>query len=368
MTNCYIGIMSGTSVDAIDAALIEIEPERIDLLDHCSVPIPATLREQAVSLIRSDRDSLNRAYRLGNHLTELYARAANHLTSRNESARIAAVGCHGQTLRHFPNDPDTPFTVQVVNGAMLALETGLPCVTDFRQADIALGGQGAPLAPGFHVASMRSKNESRVVLNLGGIANVTLLPARASEPVIGFDTGPANALMDGWVQRHHQSNFDGDGLFARQGRCDQALLEVLTRDAYFEKVPPKSTGREYFATEWLDTHLVEFADMEPADVQATLLEFSALTISRDIRRHCGDVDAVYACGGGHKNTALMERLRELLAPLNLETTAKLGVDPEWVEAMAFAWLAAQRVKGMPGNIPSVTGASRAAVLGALYLP
>lgn len=367
VTERYIGIMSGTSVDGIDAALVDFDGDDPTLVDACSFPFPEADRNEALRLVDDDHDDLNRAFRLANRLTEHYARAVAELRARHPGP-VRAVGCHGQTLRHFPADPHTPFTVQVVNGAMLAVRTALPCITDFRNADLALGGQGAPLAPGFHAACLRSGDEDRVILNLGGIANVTVLPADHDAAVIGFDTGPANALMDRFAHRHSGANCDLDGRLALAGQASPALLARWLADPYFALPPPKSTGREYFGDHWLERGLAGEEALPAADVQATLLELSACSVADAIECHAPPGAAVYACGGGCRNPALMGRLAERLAPARLADTGALGVDPSLVEAMAFAWLASRRMRELPGNLPSVTGARRAAVLGALYLP
>lgn len=367
MAERYIGIMSGTSLDGVDAVLAEFDGDAVRLLDTASSRIPRPLRDEAESLVHDDRDSLNRAFRLGNHLTAIYADLARGLAARSDRA-IAAIGCHGQTLRHFPADPDTPFTIQVVNGAMLAVATGIAAVTDFRRADMALGGQGAPLAPAFHARCLASRDENRVILNLGGIANLTWLPAETHCAVTGFDTGPANGLMDHWARAQGQPAFDVDGALAARGTVDQGLLAAMASDPYFRLVPPKSTGREHFGSSWLKRHLAAFPALDPADVQATLLELTATSVVDAVRQYCPAVEAVYACGGGCRNPVLMARLAALLAPVRVSDTGGLGLDPQWVEATAFAWLAYRRLDALPGNLPAVTGASRPAVLGGLYLP
>ncbi|MCZ7597591.1 MAG: anhydro-N-acetylmuramic acid kinase [Gammaproteobacteria bacterium] len=367
MVERYIGIMSGTSLDGVDAVLVEFDGDALHLLDTATLGIPRPLRDEAEALVRDDRDGLNRAFRLGNHLTEIYAEIARQLAARSDSA-VAAIGCHGQTLRHFPADPDTPFTIRVVNGAMLAVATGIATVTDFRRADMALGGQGAPLAPAFHAHCPASRHENRVILNLGGIANLTWLPAGTNAAVTGFDTGPANGLMDQWARAHGQPAFDVGGALAASGTVDRTLLAAMASDPYFRLVPPKSTGREHFGAEWLKRHLAAFPALDPADIQATLLELTAISVADALRQYCPAAEAVYACGGGCRNPVLMARLAALLEPVRISDTAELGIDPQWVEATAFAWLARRRLNALPGNLPSVTGASRPAVLGALYLP
>jgi anhydro-N-acetylmuramic acid kinase len=367
-TAFHIGIMSGTSLDGVDAVVLESGQATTRIRESCSIPIPDQIRTEALDLVHSDRDSLNRACRLASRMTGLYATAVRHLLDSFSGGTIGGIGCHGQTLRHFPQDPETPFTIQAVNGAMLAELSGLPCVTDFRSADLALGGQGAPLAPAFHAHCFRSDTVDRVILNLGGVANITMLPANTSHPVTGFDTGPANALMDLWAQRHIGKPFDEDGLFASSGRAIAELTEEMLADDYFRRPPPKSTGREYFGWEWIQQCLKSRANPRPGDVQATLLEVTASSVVTAIREQQPTTREVYVCGGGHRNAHLMSRIRALLGDIRLSTTEDLGIAPNLVEASAFAWLASRRIQGLPGNLPSVTGASRPAVLGALYIP
>lgn len=368
MTAHYIGIMSGTSVDAVDGVIVEINENDVAVKACHSAAVPPEIRDEAIDLIQSDRDSLNRAFRLGNRLSGLYAEVINQLRLQHSNLDIRASGCHGQTLRHYPDDPHTPFTIQVVNGAMVAIRSSVTCVTDFRNADIALGGQGAPLAPAFHAGCFRKAGVDRVVLNLGGIANVTFLPGNLALPVTGFDTGPANTLMDLWVRHATGNRFDDGGKFAESGQSIPKLHSAMLADPYFRRPPPKSTGREYFGWTWLEGYLAAHTLARPEDIQATLLEVSADSITEAIVRHFPSADELFVCGGGYRNLRLMARLGERLPQAELFTTAALGIEPEWVEAAAFAWLAHRRLHDLPGNLPTVTGATRPAVLGAVYHP
>ena len=359
----YIGLMTGTSLDNIDAALITFDPTPHVLATH-SEPLPDALRTELLALTRESRDELNRMMHCDRELGLLYSQAVQHLlASANTNAQtIRAIGSHGQTLRHSP-DTTPAWTLQIGDPATLAVTTGIRVIADFRRQDIAAGGHGAPLAPGFHASVFQSGQEDRVILNLGGIANITVLPK--SGTATGFDTGPANSLLDLWTQQHQHKPFDTDGQWARSGEVDQALLtQWMDSTPWFRDPPPKSTGREVFGLDWLTSHIA--ATHKPDDAQATLLELSARTIADAIKQHAPANSAVYACGGGTRNGYLMDRIQALLPGHALQTTAALGVDPEWVEAIAFAWLAKQRLHGLPGNLPSVTGASRALVLGAIY--
>jgi anhydro-N-acetylmuramic acid kinase len=275
---------------------------------------------------------------------------------------VRAIGSHGQTLRHRPGGTH-PFTLQLGDPSVLAERCGIDVVADFRRADVAAGGQGAPLLPAVHAMLLGTPGQTRVVLNLGGIANITVLGADGS--VRGFDTGPANGLLDAWCQRHRGQPFDRDGAFATSGAPDPQLLQALLADGYFNLPPPKSTGREHFHLAWLDAH-PRVAALAPADVQASLLALTVRSIAEAIERHAGDAGEVLVCGGGVHNPLLMRRLAERLAPRSLRSTADFGVDPDYLEAIAFAWLARQRLLGLPGNLPAVTGARGPRLLGAIY--
>ena len=365
--DAYIGVMSGTSLDGIDAAIARFPDDSVEVIDQIDYPLPDAIRQEAYDLITNDDDSLNRYFKLANQVAKAYAHCINELTARHPDLEIRACGCHGQTLRHFPVAP-SPFTVQAINGAGVALETGLITVTDFRSADMWCQGQGAPLAPAFHAQCFRDSRVNRVIVNLGGIANVTFLPANQNEPVIGFDTGLASGLMDLWIQRHLGKTFDEGGKWAASGRPDPRLLEKLSADPYFALLPPKSTGKEYFNEAWLDKKLKSFENLSPVDIQATLLEFTVATVTEAIQKFCPNSTQVFVCGGGRNNVTLMTMLAERLAPAQLGTTAALGIEPQLVEATAFAWLAKQRMERRPGNLASVTGANQDVILGAVYLP
>jgi anhydro-N-acetylmuramic acid kinase len=283
-------------------------------------------------------------------------------SARIDAQTVLAIGSHGQTVRHAP-DAELPWTLQIGDPTTLAVNTGIHVVADFRRQDIAAGGHGAPLAPGFHAAVFQSNNEDRVILNLGGIANISILPRHGA--ITGFDTGPANSLLDLWVQQHRQTAFDDHGEWARSGIADHALLHHwIDNTPWLNAPPPKSTGRETFGLAWLKQYAP--ATHKPEDIQATLIELTACTIADAITHHAPLNSAIYACGGGTRNAFLMERLTARLAPHAVHTTRALGMDPQWVEATAFAWLARQRILELPGNLPAVTGAKRPLVLGAIY--
>ncbi|WP_199098293.1 anhydro-N-acetylmuramic acid kinase [Dyella sp. ASV21] len=361
----YLGLISGTSADGIDAALVRFEHDVPQLVDALVHPWPDELRARILAVAQDEtRLDLDAYGRLDVAIGQCFAEAANALLARNagERAAVRAIGTHGQTLRHRPAG-DHPFTLQVGDPSVIAERCGIDVVADFRRADVAAGGQGAPLLPAVHAMLLSRPGRTRVVLNLGGIANITVLGADGR--VSGFDTGPANGLMDAWCLRQRGTAFDRDGAFAASGQVDKALLDALLNDAYFALPPPKSTGREHFHLAWLEAH-PRMAGLAPADVQATLLELSAQSIAEAIVRHAPEASEVLACGGGVHNRALMRRLEQLIAPRVLGTTGAHGVDPDYLEATAFAWLARQRLLGLPGNLPAVTGARGPRVLGALY--
>lgn len=362
----FIGVLSGTSVDAVDAALVRFGP-RTELLATHTLPYPPDLRAELISLATPGPDEIDRLGAADVAVGRHFARAVNELVTFAglERGDVAAVGSHGQTVRHRPRQP-VPFTLQVGDPNVIATETGLPVAADFRRKDMALGGQGAPLVPAFHNAIFRSKREARVVVNIGGIANITLLPADPNAHVLGYDTGPGNTLLDAWCRRQLGEPMDIDGAFAARGTVQEELLRAFLADEFFARPAPKSTGPEYFSPDWLSARI---GDHEPADVQATLVALTAESIAAAFRTRIGfEQTGVFVCGGGAKNPVLMQALATRLPRCKVQTTAALGVDPGWVEAMAFAWLARQRVKSGAGNCPAVTGASRGAVLGGLWLP
>ena len=361
----YLGLISGTSADGIDAALVSFEADRPRLVAARTHPWPAALRRQILAVAQGEAAlDLDAFGRLDIALGHGFAEAALALLGQNDTpaAAVRAIGSHGQTLRHRPTG-EHAFTLQLGDPATIAERCGIDVVADFRRADVAAGGQGAPLLPAVHAMLLAVPGRTRVVLNLGGIANITVLGADGT--VLGFDTGPANGLLDAWCLRQRGEAFDTDGAFAASGRVDQALLDALLAEPYFALAPPKSTGREHFHLDWL-TAQPRVAALAPADVQATLLELTARSTAEAIARHAPDAVDVLACGGGVHNGALMRRLAERLSPRALASTAAFGVDPDFLEATAFAWLARQRLLGLPGNLPAVTGARGPRLLGAIH--
>ena len=361
----YIGLISGTSTDGIDAALVQFEQNTPKLVHALTHPWPDALRTQILRVAQDEtRLDLDAYGRLDVAIGHVFADAVQELVKQSgrSSASVCAIGSHGQTIRHRPTG-EYPFTLQIGDASVIAERSNIDVVADFRRADVAAGGQGAPLLPAVHAILLGKPGHTRVVLNLGGIANITVLSANGD--VLGFDTGPANGLLDAWCLRHRGEAFDRDGAFAASGRVDEKLLAALLQDSYFALLPPKSTGREHFHLAWLDAQLGS-ATRSPADVQATLLELTAQSVTDAIARHATDATDVLICGGGVHNSALVKRLSELLQPRALHSTADYGVDPDYLEATAFAWLARQRLLGLPGNLPAVTGASGLRVLGAIY--
>lgn len=360
MTPLYIGLMSGTSLDGIDAVLVDLS-SRPRLVASHHLPFPGKLRRDLIRLSAADKNELERAAFAGAGLSQLYAEAIRLLLggARVAARRVAAIGCHGQTVRHRP---DLGYTVQLANAALLAEIAGISVVADFRSRDIAAGGEGAPLVPAFHAACFRDRGRQRAIVNIGGIANVTLLPPKG--PVRGFDTGPGNLLLDAWVARHRRRDYDDNGRWAHSGTVERKLLQRMLANEFFRRSPPKSTGRERFNPAWLETFAV--ARLAPRDVQATLAELTACSIATAIRRFAPATQEVYVCGGGAHNGDLLDRLRADLKGMEVESSQRLGIHPDWVEAMAFAWLAKQAIDGRPGNVPEVTGARGPRVLGAIY--
>jgi anhydro-N-acetylmuramic acid kinase len=365
MTELFMGLMSGTSADGIDAVLLEFAPQPKLVATHFT-PYADAVRERVrrVSAGKHAGDALDELGSLDVELGELFAAAALALLERSGTARerVRAIGSHGQTVRHRPRRAH-PFTTQIADPNVIAARTGLAVVADFRRRDVALGGQGAPLLPAFHRAAFGHASEERVVVNLGGIANVTLLPPGGE--VRGFDTGPGNGLMDAVSREALGQPHDEDGRAAARGRVDDALLATLLQDAYFAQSPPKSTGPEHFNREWLAAAL-DGRKPESGDLLATLAEFTARTVGEAIHEHAPAARHVYVCGGGAHNSHLMARLAAQLPGIRLESTSSLGIHPDWVEAAGFAWLARETLDGRPGNLPSVTGSARSTVLGAVY--
>ncbi len=366
MTELYLGLMSGTSMDGVDAALCEFAGQRfVRVRALHTQDYDASLRGELLRLQREKRPlTLERYAQLDHAVAETFAEAAMALLKRARvsAQKIRAAGSHGQTVFHDPLGVQS--SLQLGDPSLIAARTGLTVVADFRRADIAHGGQGAPLVPAFHHALLASAREKRCIVNIGGIANITVL-SRAASGVRGFDTGPGNGLMDEWSEAIRGERMDGGGQWAASGQLIPQLLEALSGDPYFGAAPPKSTGRGYFNLEWMK-RLYPGLDIAPrADVQRTLCELTARSIADAIARHARGTQRVLACGGGALNTFLLERLRTL-AKVKVESTAALDLSPLAVEAAAFAWLAMRTLKGLPGNLPAVTGARKAAVLGGIY--
>jgi len=371
----FIGLMSGTSADSIDAVLVNLSSNNIEVLLTHSIQLNSDMREQINSLTVLGSDEIHRLSQLDRSLGLLFAQAANELLHLSKSLSgtvdILAIGSHGQTIRHCPPDsmPNSKqgYSLQVGDPNIIAELTGITTIANFRDRDMILGGQGAPLVPGFHKTFFEKIGSVRAIINIGGIANITLLPGDGLDSsVLGYDTGPGNGLMDRWTKLNIGKNYDENGAWAAQGTVIEALLISLMEAPYLTVSPPKSTGPELFNISWLKEHLEKLSIYKPEDVQATLLEFTALTISQAISDHKIKVNEVFLCGGGAYNVNLVGRLKELIAPTMVSSTSMLGIAPEWVEAAAFAWLAKQTIEGLPGNIPSVTGAKKASILGAIY--
>jgi anhydro-N-acetylmuramic acid kinase len=363
----YIGLMSGTSVDGIDAALVSIPLNgQLTLLASHQHPFPAALRDAIQALMQPGPNEIERAGELDVQMGRLFAEAAHALLAKSgvSASSIRAIGSHGQTIRHRPRAA-YPFSRQIGNPSVVAEETGITTVADFRARDLAAGGQGAPLVPAFHQWFFREPGINRAIVNIGGIANITWLPAADSSAVLGFDTGPGNTLLDQWITRHRNEPYDRDGNWAASGRAQDDLLARLMADDYFAKAPPKSTGREHFNLAWLEQQFV--GQLAPEDIQATLAELTAASIAQDIKSLPKKIDEIYVCGGGHHNRHLLARLRALLPGMPVASTETIGLDPDWVEAAAFAWLAHQTLAGHAGNLPSVTGARHPVLLGGIYL-
>jgi len=360
----YLGLISGTSMDAIDAALVDFEVAPLRIIATSATPFEPQLKRRISALIdQADRVALDEVGQIDVELGRAFAEAALALMhSTGISAdQVSAIGSHGQTLRHRP-DLGVPFTWQIGDPNTLAEMTGVSVVADFRRRDVAAGGQGAPLLPVFHDQVFRSDAEDRVIANLGGIANITILTNDSS--VTGFDTGPANRLLDAWIARHLHKDFDAAGAWAATGRVDDTLLNELLDEPYLRLAPPKSTGRELFNLPWLENKLGLFS-RAPCDVQATLQQFTACTLAAAVRQYAPGA-ALYVCGGGAHNSALLNAIAALIAPNRVASTAALGLDPDYVEAVAFAWFAKRTLEGLTSSAGSVTGAKGARILGGVY--
>lgn len=367
MPDLFIGLMSGTSMDGVDGVLADFSAERLRVLGHASAPFPDDLRAELMALNASGPDELHRAWLAGNGLMRVYAQVVQDLLARAgvDAADVEAIGAHGQTVRHRPQQFDgTGYTIQLAQPALLAELTGIRVVADFRSRDVAAGGQGAPLAPFFHRALFARPSETVGVLNIGGISNLTLL--RADGRLQGFDCGPGNALMDAWCAEHTGKPYDEDGRWAATGHVLPDLLAALLAEPYFRQPPPKSTGRDLFNRPWLDAQLQGFAGAAPADVQATLTELTARACADDAQRHAPGLQRLIVCGGGALNGDLMRRLQALLPAASVVSSAEAGLPPLEVEATAFAWLARKCLRGEKLELESTTGAKGARVLGGIY--
>ncbi|MGE8323919.1 MAG: anhydro-N-acetylmuramic acid kinase [Pseudomonas sp.] len=358
----YIGVMSGTSLDGLDIALIE-QGEQLQLLATHYLPMPTELRQDLLALCSSGPDEIARAALAENRWASLAADGICQLLARLglQAAAIRAIGSHGQTIRH---EPARGFTVQIGNPALLAELTGICVVADFRRRDVAAGGQGAPLVPAFHETLFNHLGQRLAILNIGGFSNLSLI--EQDKPVHGFDCGPGNVLLDAWIERKRGQDYDAEGAWAASGTVQDDLLSVLLADPFFAGSGPKSTGREVFNLPWLDRHLAGLPVYRDEDVQATLLELTARSIIDSLSNAQRGTEALLVCGGGARNGALMARLGQLLPAARVASTAAHGVDPDWVEAMAFAWLAYCCLEGIAANRPSVTAAKGPRVLGAIY--
>jgi anhydro-N-acetylmuramic acid kinase len=370
----FIGLMSGTSLDGVDVALVEFNVEfnaefnqtqnvhQPQVLHTHFLAYPADLRSTILALQHPTTNELETTALVGNRLARLYAEAVNQLLTKIglPADSIVAIGCHGQTIRHRP---ELGFTLQIGNPALLAELTNITVVADFRSRDIAAGGQGAPLVPAFHHAIFSNSQVNRALVNIGGIANITYL-SKLGE-VFGFDSGPGNMLLDAWIKQHQNLDYDANGAWASTGKVIAPLLSEMLADPYFKLAPPKSTGRDLFNDAWLATLLANTGYL-PQDVARTLVALTAHSIHDALLQHCDGVDEIYLCGGGARNGLLKDCLQTLLGSVKVDTTDTLGIGVDWLEAIAFAWLARQCLQQQTANLPAVTGAKGARILGAIY--
>lgn len=362
--------MSGTSLDGVDVCLVNAQPQQFKVMATHFLAYPSDIKSALLTLHTPSHNELEQSQLLANALSKLYAEAVRTLLDQQQliPSQVNAIGCHGQTIRHKPIiNGNVGFTLQIGNAALLAELTHITVVSDFRSRDIAAGGQGAPLVPAFHQSVFSHPNQQRAIINIGGIANITYLPKSTDQQfqVLGFDSGPGNMLIDAWTKQHLHQDYDANGAWAQTGKLDHALLQRMMRDPYFAAPPPKSTGRDLFNDEWLQT-LLSNTNLQPNDVARTLTTFTANTIAEALVKFCPPVDEVYLCGGGARNSLLVNELRNCLPSTLIEPTDALGVGVDWVEAAAFAWLAQQTMQHLPSNLPAVTGAKGLRILGAIY--
>ncbi|MFK0572304.1 anhydro-N-acetylmuramic acid kinase [Endozoicomonas sp.] len=366
MSEIYVGLMSGTSLDAMDAAAVRFDGPLPVLLATHTTEWPSELKGKIQQLCQSGNDEIRRLAEVDPAIARVSAQTVKSLLVKAglTAEQVTAIGSHGQTIRHIP---ELGYTLQIGDPNILAEQTGITVVADFRRRDMAAGGQGAPLVPAFHRAVFTSETAHRVVVNIGGISNVSILPPGSEQsPVTGFDTGPGNLLMDYWCQQQWNTPYDKDGFHASQEPHDPILLETLLSEPFFRLPAPKSTGRELFNPAWLSSMLEGFSGLSPTTIQATLCRLTARCVADAIKQHGPETGEVFVCGGGANNKTLMTMLRKEMPNKRLGSTSDLGVDPQWVEAIAFAWLAQQNILNLPGNLPDVTGASGLRVLGGVY--
>lgn len=365
----YIGVMSGTSLDGVDVALVAISALQCQLIRSYTYPMPEAIKHKVLSVCNGQPTSLNFIGELDNQLGHLFADAVLALLNDKDCPirpeQIRAIGNHGQTVFHQP-DGEHPFTLQLGDANIIAARTHIDTIADFRRKDMAYGGQGAPLVPAFHQTLFDHLDSTIVVLNIGGIANISVL--NPGMPVLGYDTGPGNVLLDGWCLRHCQQAYDKEARFALQGKTVSTLLDQFNRDPYFSRPAPKSTGREYFNLDWLDQQLQQYPhSLSPEDIQRTLTELTTTCIIDQIKQHRqGNRPQLLVCGGGANNPLIMHQLTVNLSDWQVATTDQYGIDGDFMEAIAFAWLAQRRIHNLPSNLPQVTGASRSVSLGVIY--
>jgi len=367
MTELYAGLMSGTSMDGIDAALVEFNGSQIKLIASHSHSIPTELKTKLSLLsLNSGAATIDMLGEADAELGDLFAEAINELLSSAciHSSQVAGIGSHGQTIRHRPDLPHR-FTMQVGDANKISYKTGITTVADFRRKDMAANGEGAPLAPAFHQQVFHSKNENRAVLNIGGISNLTYLPKDKNQACLGFDCGPGNILMDAWIQQHQQQAFDKNGEWAASASADRKFVSQLMSDAFIQQSPPKSTGKEHYHLGWLKQQ-GNIKKLNAAQVQASLCQFTCDSIVYAIENHMPELSRLIVCGGGVHNAHLILLLRNRLPEIIIESSEKHGIHPDWVEAIAFAWLAKKTLSKQSGNLPAVTGANQAVILGAIY--
>ena len=363
----FIGLMSGTSLDGVDGVLVGFQSNAPRVIAHNALPFAPDLKQTLLALNTAGNNELHVAALAANSIVRVYAQTVQALLSQSgtQANQISAIGAHGQTVRHQPGAFDgTGYTLQLNNPSLLAELTGISVVADFRSRDVAAGGQGAPLVPVFHQGIFGNPDRTVAVLNVGGIANLSVL--KKGGDILGFDCGPGNALLDHWCQQHTGKAYDDKGAWGASGQVIEPLLQRLLEEPFFKQTPPKSTGRDLFHPLWLAQKLEGFELHHAADVQATLTEFTARTCVNDVQRHAPDATELIVCGGGALNDLLMTRLRSGLLNVSVVSSTERGMPPLHVEAAAFAWLARQTVLGLPGNLPKVTGAKGARILGGIF--